>query len=370
MKILWLTWKDYMHPQAGGAEVVLRELCHRLQKDGHEVTLLTAAYNNLSGPDTLDGLGVIRIGKNRYFHSFQALAHYIRRLRGRFDVVIDVVNTAPYFSTLFGSSAKTFLFYHQLAREIWFHEAPFPVDRLGFHVLEPMATRMLARKRTPVITVSESTRQDLIRYGFKPDNIKIISEGTELQPIPDLTSVKKFTRPTLLSLGALRAMKRTLEQVKAFELSKKQVPSLRLIIAGDDTGPYGQQVRDYCAKSKFVRDIRIMGRVSQAEKLKLMQMCHIITVTSLKEGWGLIVTEAASQGTPAVVYDVDGLRDSVRHTQTGLVTNPNPHALARGIMEAFADHQAYESMRHAAWEWSRTITFDQCYKDFTKVIYA
>ncbi len=44
MNILWLTWKDYTHPLAGGAEVVLRELSRRLVADGHKVTFLTARH--------------------------------------------------------------------------------------------------------------------------------------------------------------------------------------------------------------------------------------------------------------------------------------------------------------------------------------
>jgi glycosyltransferase involved in cell wall biosynthesis len=303
-------------------------------------------------------------------HSFQALGYYLRHLRGKYDVVVEVVNTAPYFGVLFKGRAKTFLFYHQLAREIWFLETKSPLAPVGYHALEPLATRMLAKTKTPLITISESTAQDLGRFGFDPADAHVITQGIELEPLPTLDGVEKFKRPTMLSLGAMRAMKRTLDQVKAFELAKQQVPDLQLILAGDATGEYGEQVLDYIVQSEYAQDITYEGRVSRDRKMELMRRTHVMCVTSVKEGWGLIVTEAASQGTPAIVYNVDGLRDSVRNQQTGLVVQPYTLALANGIVRMFRDHSLYQRVRQAAWEWSKLLTFDKSYQDFKQLLEA
>jgi len=99
-----------------------------------------------------------------------------------------------------------------------------------------------------------------------------------------------------------------------------------------------------------------------------MRRSHLIGVTSVKEGWGLIVTEANSQGTPAVAYDVHGLRDSVRHKQSGIITDPNPRSLAYGIVTALKDRSHYDRMRERAWQWSKQINFDQSYKDLKSAI--
>lgn len=370
MKILWLSWKDRGHPQWGGAEVLTNELRKRFRADGHDVTLLTSGYSEAPSHEVVDGIEVIRVGSNRYTHPFRAIAHFNRRLRGLHDVVIEEINATPYFSALTEKKAKRFLFYHHLEREVWLHEAPPPLNLLGYYIFEPLATRLLGRSGAPLITVSNSTKDELVHYGFSPDRTHIISEGIELQPIKDIASARKFSTPTMLSLGGLRAMKRTMHQVQAFEHAKRQIPDLRLIVAGDASGDYGQKVLGYITRSPFANDIDYVGRISQKEKLRLMRSCHVIAVTSVKEGWGLIVTEAASQGTPAVVYDVPGLRDSVRHNQTGIITNENPEALASAISSLLQDKMAYENLRHRAWEWSKHITFDQSYQDLKKVIEA
>ncbi|HSE61702.1 MAG TPA: glycosyltransferase family 4 protein [Candidatus Saccharimonadales bacterium] len=368
MKILWLSWKDISHPAAGGAERILHQLSTALVADGHEVTVLTAAYPGAQEHEAIDGVHIIRAGNNRYTHSFVALWRYVRKFRNKFDLVIEVVNTAPYFSLFFRDRAKRALFYHQLAREVWFHEAPAPLSHIGHYVLEPVATFLLGARRAPTITISESTKQDLRKFGFRDEAIKIIREAITLEPLPSLYNSRKFDHPTILSHGSIRAMKRTLDQVKAFEMAKLRIPNLQLKISGDATGDYGRRVLNYIENSPFSDDIQYMGRVTDAQKQQLMRSSHILTVTSIKEGWGLIVTEAASQGTPAVVYDVDGLRDSVRNGVTGKVTAPTPRKMADGIIEVFSDMPSYHRMRRAAWEWSQELTPDSSYKDFVTAL--
>jgi glycosyltransferase involved in cell wall biosynthesis len=368
MRILWLSWKDRGHPQWGGAEVLTHELRRRFSGEGHAVTHLTSGYAGAAEREQTAGVETIRAGKNRYLHPLKAIAHYNLRLRNKFDIVIEEVNATPYFSVLTEKRAKRFLFYHHLEREVWLHEAPRPLNLIGYHIIEPLATRLLGRSGVPLITVSESTRQEMTKYGFKPDLAHIISEGIELTPLADLSRTRKFDRPTMLSLGGIRAMKRTLDQIKAFELAKNFVPNLQLKLVGDAHGKYGQKVMEYIGRSPHQTDIDYLGKIAHRDKPRIMRSCHLISVTSVKEGWGLIVTEAASQGTPAVVYDVPGLRDSVRHNQTGLITNETPEAMATAIAELLHDKPRYQDLRHAAWEWSKQITFDQSYKDLKKAL--
>lgn len=232
----------------------------------------------------------------------------------------------------------------------------------------PIACRLASWSRTPVLTVSESTKQVLARHGFRPDKTHIISEGIEIEPVPSLKDSKKFTRPTLLSLGSMRAMKRTLDQVKAFELAKAHIPDLRLKLAGSAATDYGQQVLGYIRGSSHKNDIDYLGKVSLKNKIRLMRKSHLTLQTAIEEGWGLTITEAASQGTPAVAYDVDGLRDSVRHGRTGLITPESPEALSQSIITLLKNRSLYQRMREAAWQWSKQITFDQSYRDFKKVL--
>lgn len=365
MRVLWLAWKDINHPKWGGAEVVLTELMERQAQEGHQLTLLTSRYPGAAARERLpNGIEVIRVGSNRYTHPTQALLYYLRHLRGKFDLIVETVNTAPYFSLLFKGKSRGVALYHQLARDIWFFESKPPISHLGYYVVEPLSTWLLGRAKARLITVSNSTKQDLLRYGWREEKVHIISEGIHIEPISQLDGIAKYDHPTMICFGGIRSMKRTLDQIIAFEVAKKKIPSLQFKLAGDAPGEYGITTLKRIKDSPYAKDIEYLGRISKAEKIALMQRAHLIAHTSVKEGWGLVVTEAASQGTPAVVYDADGLRDSVRHGRTGLVTAPDPAHLAEAIVNLLTNHTLYEKLRRNAWEWSKEITFERSYEDF------
>ena len=368
MKVLWISWKDWNHPDAGGAEIVLKELVKRQITDGYKVDILTALYPNSKETEILDGANVKRLKGNRYLQPFVALPYFIKNMRNKHDVVIEVVNTAPYFSPFFRGKSKSILLYHQLARQVWFHEAPFPISWIGYYILEPVATFILGKAKVTTIAMSPSTKEDLVGFGFKETRVKVISEGIEIQPVKSLDVIKKYKEPTILNLGAMRTMKNTLDQVKAFEIAKDKMPSLKLIIAGSTNGKYAEGVLDYIDKSIYKKDIKVLGKVSSKKKIELMQKSHIVLQTSIKEGWGLTITEANSQGTPAIVYDSDGLRDSVKHDETGMVTKRGPSQLASAIVSLMSKKKKYNQLQKNAWQWSKEITFDQSYKDLKKVI--
>lgn len=104
-----------------------------------------------------------------------------------------------------------------------------------------------------------------------------------------------------------------------------------------------------------------------------MRSAHLITVTSVKEGWGLIVSEAASQGAPAVVYDVDGLRDSVLRGKGGYIAERNtPEALAEAILQSLNEADEYAIMQLNALQFAQTMSFDKSYEMFiaTLILHA
>jgi len=360
-KILWFTWKDKKHPQAGGAEIVNEELAKRLIKDGYEIKLIVGGWPESTPKETIDGYEIIRVG-GRWTVYWQAYKYYQQNLKGWADLVIEEINTVPFFAKFYVKE-KNILLIHQLCREIWFYQMFFPLNWIGY-IIEPIYLRLLNDR--PVITISNSTKSELQKLGFK--DISIISMGSEIEPVDNLDKITKYPNPTILSLGSIRAMKRTKDILQAYNLAKQSIPNLELIIAGDSNDPYGQEFLQEIQKSKHKKDIQYLGKVSKQKKIELMQKSHIILVTSVKEGWGLIVTEANSQGTPAIVYDVDGLRDSVIHNQTGLVCTNTPTNLAQNIAKLFSDQKLYAKLRQEGHKFSQTITFEQSYKDFIKIL--
>lgn len=364
MNIVWLSWKDRSHPIAGGAETVSGQIMDRLVRNGHSVKHITASYQGAKKTEVVNGIEIIRVG-NKYSVYLKAKKLYKQALSEWPNLVIDEMNTIPFAAALY-TKRETILLSYQLARKVWFYQMVFPLSVIGY-LLEPVYLRLLSRHYPLVLTESESTRKDMARYGFDLSRIRLFRVGMGLEPLSALP--EKKGRNLILSLGAMRPMKRTLHAVKAFEAARDINGSLQMIIAGDTNGKYAQKVLQYIKYSRHASAIDVRGRVSNEERLMLMRSASLILVTSVKEGWGLIVTEANSQGTPAIVYDTDGLRDSVRHRKTGLlVADGDFSGMGKAIVDLLSNEAEYASYRAAAWEWSKSFTFDNSYSDFTEAI--
>ena len=93
-----------------------------------------------------------------------------------------------------------------------------------------------------------------------------------------------------------------------------------------------------------------------------MAKSHLLVHVSLAEGWGLVVVEAAAMGTPAVVYNVSGLSESVLNNKTGLICKKNsPECLAENIFTLLKDQSYYRQMqkncliRAKEFSWKKSI---------------
>ena len=363
MRILILNWRDIKNPAAGGAEVVTHEVAKRWVQWGHEVTWFTAGFPGSAPEEEVEGIQVIRRGKQYTVH-YEAFRYYKRHFQGRFDVVIDEINTVPFFTPLYVKERKVAHF-NQLAREVWFYESGFPLNVVGYR-LELLYLRFY--QNIPTSTISDSTRRDLVKLGFR--TIHVVNPGVDVTPLARVPSPsEKADKPTVLYVGRLVASKRVTDIVEAVHLVRTQVPQVQLWIVGDGKPKYEARLRRQVEQYKLGGCVQFWGKVSEAKKLELMKQAHVVALASVREGWGLVVIEANALGTSAVVYDVPGLRDSARDGETGVVCNNNsPKTLAEKILPMLTNDDLRENLAHAALEWSRQFTWDRNAKEFMRVL--
>jgi glycosyltransferase involved in cell wall biosynthesis len=315
MRILVCNWKDLRHPQAGGAEVYTHEIARRWVAAGHAVTLFCAAVDGAPPVEDVDGVRVVRRGGR--LGVYRAAREYYRGPgSGRFDLVIDEVNTRPFGCPGWVPDTPVVALIHQVCREIWYYEMPPPVSMLGRYLLEPVWLRRY--RNVPVLTVSPSSQDSLRRYGLR--DVTVVPEGITRRPRPD---VPREPRPTVVFVGRLASNKGPLAALAAFRLLRGRVPDARLWFVGD--GPQRAAVA-----ARAGPGVTLFGRVSGTERDELLARAHVLVVTSVREGWGLVVDEAAAMGTPTVGYDRPGLRDSVP-LAGGVLVEPNPVALATAL---------------------------------------
>jgi glycosyltransferase involved in cell wall biosynthesis len=321
LRILILNWKDLSHAGAGGAEVFTEEVARRLVARDHSVTLFAAAVEGRPPRELIEGVDVVRAG-GRVGVYRAARQFWSQQAPNTYDVVIDEINTRPFLTPRWIRETPIVALIHQLAREIWAYETPFPLSVLGRYVLEPWWLRTY--RDVPAITVSASSAESLARYHAWRD-VSVVPEGYTPHPVPD---VRKEGEPTVVFLGRLVAMKRPLDAMEAFQVLARHAPTARLWVIGD--GPLRPRL-----ESKAPERVIFLGRTSSEEVRSRLARAHVLVATSVREGWGLNVSEAAACGTPSVGYRVPGLVDSLS-ASGGLAVDATPAALAEGLAGFFA----------------------------------
>jgi glycosyltransferase involved in cell wall biosynthesis len=102
------------------------------------------------------------------------------------------------------------------------------------------------------------------------------------------------------------------------------------------------------------------GFVSDERKLELMSRAHALLFPSQREGWGLIVTEAAVVGTPSIGYDSPGIVDALDEGRAGYLCETNTvGALAREMNRVIDDPEEYQAMRQSAYDFARQFHWDK-----------
>jgi glycosyltransferase involved in cell wall biosynthesis len=347
-----------MNPEMGGAEVFTREVAKRLVKNGHEVTLFTSKFNGCKSEEVDDEVKIIRDG-GRYLVYWKAKEHYRKRFsREGYDAIIDEINTRPFLTPKFANNGeKIAALIHQLAREYWFYETPFPISYIGYHILENRWLKNYVN--IPTVTVSESTRRDLLDLGFK--NVSIVPEGLNFTPLSEIP--EKEEHPVIAYAGRLKRAKRPDHAIKAFKIVKEKLPSSELWIIGE--GPYRRDLEGMAGDG-----VKFFGRLPNEERRKLLARAWILVNPSVREGFGLNVLEANALGTPCIAYDVAGLRDSIIDGKTGLLVKEdgNIEKLAEAIMRVLEDEALRRTLSVNALEYSRNFSWDKTAQEFEKIL--
>jgi glycosyltransferase involved in cell wall biosynthesis len=361
MNILILNWRDPKNPKSGGAEIVTLEHAKAWIKAGHKVTWFTSKFKNSKTEETIDGIRIIRGGN---FITVYLLAPiFYLFTKNKFDLVIDEIHGLPFFTPLYVRKPKVVLI-HEVAGAIWDYMYPFPINVIG-KFIEPLYFKLYSGIK--FWTDADSTVDDLVKYGINRNNCTAINcpiEHESLNIVPDKEKV-----PTFIFVSRVVKMKGVEDVIKAFSEIQKELNEAQLWIVGDVDKNYIKELKKIIDSYSLNSKIKFFGRTDENTKFELLKKAHLLLHASVKEGWGLVVIEAASQATPSIVYNVAGLRDSVKNGETGIVLkNNSPEEMAKQAVNLFKDKVKYEKLQKNALVWAKSLTWGRATKQSLRLI--
>jgi len=315
-----------------------------MQARGDQVTLLCG------GPSVEREYEVIRSG-GTYGQFVGAPVAYWRRLRSS-DLVVEVCNGMPFLTPVWSGLPKICLVNH-MHTELWPMMFPRPIAAMGRFA----ESRVMpwAHRNNLFLTVSNSTADALREIGVADDRIRQICNGV-VQPDP---LIPRSPEPLFLALGRLTEYKRIDMLLRLWDRVRDVVGG-KLVIAGD--GPERARLEAMAGA-----DVIFTGRVSEEEKHRLLCSAWLLVHPAMIEGWGIVITEAAIRGTPALGFNVRGLRDSVVNGETGLLVRNEGEFASAWASLAF-DRNRAGAMGIAARERAERLHWSSAVEGFAEVV--
>ena len=321
MRILWIAHRDPLNPRAGGAERTIYEVCTRLVKKGHKVTLLTGGWKGCRRTDDVQGFKIYRFGKIIGPH----LALSIFLLKNRYDVVVnDLGHAVPWFSSTTLNKDNIVFFRHLHAISL-----PGQVNPLLARLITSIEKcYFILYHNSTFVTESSTSRNDLMNLGIKDRRIVINPPGVDRNIFH---TAAKTSYPSLVYFGGMRRYKRPMECIFLLKNLLKRVDSVKLFIIG--SGPEEENMKKLTNEMNIQDSVIFTGRISNEELSKIVASSWLNIHTSVTEGWGYSILEASAAGTPTVAYEVPGVEDAIENGLNGLkIKNGDRGALTEAAL--------------------------------------
>jgi glycosyltransferase involved in cell wall biosynthesis len=322
---------DHLFPQTiGGTERWMRDLALKLASIGHDVTYLTMRHWDKDAVPALPGVrlvGLVRPG-SIYGDDRRTLGpplrfglavarHLFRCGRG-----YDVVHTAafPYFPLLAAgvlrrrSGYRIVVDWHEVwTRSYWRRYAGFVRGEIGW-----LIQRLCVRLPHRAFCVSRLHAQRLVTEGYRAE--PTILPGEYAGPV-EFSPAHRADPSLVVYAGRHVREKRLPALIRAFARARERHPHLRLEIYGD--GPERVRVEALVRELGLTESVCVAGHRPEEEVASALGRAACLATASEREGYGLVVVEAAARGTPSVV--VAGPENAA----TELVTEGVNGAIAR-----------------------------------------
>ena len=362
---------DHLFPETiGGTERWMRDLATRLAARGHGVTYLTMKHWQDTCAPELPGVRVIGLVPPGRVRSEErrtvgpplrfgvAVGAHLSRRRGEYDVF----HTAafPYFPLLAATAARrrggfrVFADWHEVwTRDYWRRYGGTFVGSVGWAV-----QRACVRSSHRAFCVSRLHAQRLVAEGYS--GTPVILPGLyagSLTPTP----AEAIDRSLIVYAGRHVREKRLDLLLEGFADAKKRRPDLRLELYGD--GPMRTRVADLARRLELGESVVVAGHRSEGEVGAALARAACVATASEREGYGLVVVEAAAHGTPSVVVagPENAATELVEEGVNGAVApTASPGALAAALLRVL---ERGSSLRASTADWfaenAPTLTLDR-----------
>jgi glycosyltransferase involved in cell wall biosynthesis len=234
--------------------------------------------------------------------------------------------------------------------------------------------RQAVRRATSLVTVSNSTRRDLLRlHGVAPERVSVVHEAAspEFRPILDrgvldaLRARYRLPERFLLYVGTIEPRKNLSRLMEAFAHARAAGIPQELVCVG----PYGWSSRDLSSQIErlgIASHVHFTGYVPFEDLPGLYNLGEFFVFPSLYEGFGLPVVEAMACGTPVITANTSSLSE-IAADAAETVDPTSVEALTAAIRKLAEDREWREELSTRGLARARAFSWTQAARDMLAV---
>jgi glycosyltransferase involved in cell wall biosynthesis len=367
--------------ERGGILRVVEAISADLRARGGEVFVGTLGGRGDAG---ISGVPSVRFGRRMTLDPLAAarLVAFTRR------EAITIVHTHNVTSNLYGlllSLLRPKLVHvvhvHAHFQQILLESQKSRVKRYLLLRGNALALRMCDR----VIANSESVKAFLADYGARPEKIDVVHNGVDasrlaeaarlacphveaLKAPPDAgrRGAESPRRKLVGAFGRLAPVKNYPLFLEAARIVLESEPAT-FVIAGD--GPERSELERLAGRLGIAERVHFTGWLQNP--YPLLASMDVVVLTSIAEGFGLVLVEAMALGRPVVATAAGGVSEVVRDGETGIVVPaPDPASLAAAILRLLRDPSLGQAFGTRGREVARAEFSEQAMCDRAEQVYS
>lgn len=235
----------------------------------------------------------------------------------------------------------------------------------------------LMKRLSSIITISESSKQDIVQFAQIPDqHIKIIFHGVDHsrykpgnpeKALALLANKFPVKAPYILYISRIEHPgKNHINLLKAFEILKEETDLPHQIILAGSDWDRSQEVHEFAKNSKFSKDIIFTGFVAGSDLAPLLNAADLFVFPSLFEGFGMPILEAMACGIPVACSNVSSMPE-VAGDSAELFAPNDPESIKEAMKKVLLSQERHAELKNlglnraAAFTWENsadsTISF-------------
>lgn len=237
----------------------------------------------------------------------------------------------------------------------------FQTKRYGFKIeLLRFLQKAVVRRADAVVTPSRYFERLVVGWGIKPQNIKTIYNGVNLDIKP--AGVQPVAHLQIVSAGRLVPWKGFDLLIKIMET----LPAWQLVILGD--GPDKDRLQSLAKEHGVQSRVHFLGSVSREEVFGWCKASTVFVLNSRFESFSYQIVEAMASGAPVVTTAVGSLPELITDGQEGrLLMSDDKDAFTKAILSTLNDKAAWGMRTRAAKEKAQVFSVEKTCASFDQL---